>query len=598
VNVNDRRTLYFHTLEPRAHTLMIKAANNDGVWNTAGVMLDFKIQPFIWQTFGFRCAVLVGMAGIGGLAAWRISHERLKRGIARLEQQRALEKERARLASIMEATSDLVAFADSAGNVLHINPAGRKLLGLTHDAGRGLKLADLQPAWAAKLVADEGVAIARRRGTWEAETALLHRDGREIPVSQVIMAHKDPAGRDNFLSTIARDISERKHAEEEGARLRSQLLQAQKMESVGRLAGGIAHDFNNMLQVILGNTSLALEQAPPGGLLHAELLGIQKSANRSAALTRQLLTFARKQNASPGVLDLNETVAGMLPMLERLIGENIQLVWTPAPDLWPVKIDPAQIDQILANLAINARDAITTQGKLAIQTANAALDSSSASISADFLPGDYVLLSVSDTGAGMTKEVLEHLFEPFFTTKDIGKGTGLGLAMVFGIVKQNKGLIQVVSEPGKGASFKMYFPRTEMAKKSDKPQAPPSGPPRGTETILLAEDQRQIVDLGTKFLQRCGYTVLAASTPEAALDLAARHKGEIHLLIAGANARELKEKLEATRPTVKTLLMSTSTPEVFAAQNAPDSRLFFLQKPFTFEGLAQKVRDVLDAAAA
>ena len=539
------------------------------------------------------------------MTAWRLTHNRLKQRIAALEQLRALEKERARLASVMEATSDLVAFADSEGTVLHINPAGRKLLGLPANGGtNGMKLADLHPRAEAQRISREGIPTARQRGTWESETVLLHHDGHEIPVSQVIMAHKDPAGRDSFLSTIARDISERRQAEQERTRLRSQLLQAQKMESVGRLAGGIAHDFNNMLQVILGNCALAIEQAPPGSLLHSELLGIQKSANRSAALTRQLLTFARKQNVTPGVLDLNETVGGMLQMLQRLIGENIHLVWTPGHDLWPVKMDPAQIDQVLANLAINARDAIRDQGKLLIETSNAHLDESNAHISADFVPGDYVLLSVTDTGSGMTKEVLEHLFEPFFTTKEIGRGTGLGLAMVFGIVKQNRGLIQVVSAPDQGATFKLYFPRTQSGEKVETTEAPAPGPPHGTETILMVEDEQQILELGGTFLQRCGYTALLAATPEAALQLAGQQKkGAIHLLVTdvvmpGMNGRELKEKMEALHPGVKTLMMSSYASETLAQQSGADPKSHFLQKPFTFEGLAQKIRDVLDSTEA
>ena len=605
VDMGDRRTLFLHELPPRAYSLTVKAANNDEVWNSAGATLNFKIEPFLWQTMTFRFLVLAAVAGIGGVTAWRLTHNRLKLRIAALEQQRALEKERARLASVMESTSDLVAFADNEGTVLHINPAGRNLLGLpAHGGTTGMKLADLHPRAEAQRISREGIPTARQRGTWESETILLHHDGREIPVSQVIMAHKDPAGRDNFLSTIARDITERRQAEQEGARLRSQLLQAQKMESVGRLAGGIAHDFNNMLQVILGNCAMAIEQAPPGSLLHSELLGIQKSANRSAALTRQLLTFARKQNVTPGVLDLNEIVGGMLQMLQRLIGENIQLVWRPGPDLWPVKIDPAQIDQVLANLAINARDAIRDQGKLSIETSNAHLDKSSADISADFVPGEYVLLSVSDTGSGMTKEVLEHLFEPFFTTKDIGRGTGLGLAMVFGIVKQNKGLIQVASAPDQGATFKLYFPRTESEAKKEKVDAPVPGPPRGSETILLVEDEPQILELGGTFLQRCGYNPLLAATPAAALTLAAQQKkGAIHLLVTdvmmpGMNGRELKEKIEALHPGVKTLMMSSYAVETIAHQSGADSKTQFLPKPFTFEGLAQKIRDVLDSTKA
>jgi two-component system, cell cycle sensor histidine kinase and response regulator CckA len=291
----------------------------------------------------------------------------------------------------------------------------------------------------------------------------------------------------------------------------------------------------------------------------------------------------------------------MVQMLQRLIGENIQLVWAPGPNLWPVNMDPAQIDQILANLAINARDAIGGQGKLIIETANAALDQTGKAISADFVPGDYVRVAVTDTGSGMTKEVLEHLFEPFFTTKEIGRGTGLGLAMVFGIVKQNKGLIQVVSEPGKGATFKIYFPRTELTEKTGKVEAPPSGSPRGAETVLLVEDEQQVLDLGLRFLQRCGYTVLTASTPEAALELAARHRGKIHLLITdavmpGMSGQELKKNLEPTQPGLKTLFMSGYAAETFVDPDAPHSKPHFLQKPFTFEGLAQKVRDLLDGA--
>jgi two-component system sensor histidine kinase EvgS len=221
-------------------------------------------------------------------------------------------------------------------------------------------------------------------------------------------------------------------------------------------------------------------------------------------------------------------------------------------------------------------------------------------ISADLVPGDYVLLTVADTGSGMTREVLDHLFEPFFTTKEIGRGTGLGLAMVFGIVKQNKGAIQVISEPGKGATFKIYFPRTELTEKSSKAEPPQPGPPRGAETVLLVEDEQQVLDLGSRFLQRCGYNVLTASTPETALELAARHQGKIHLLITdavmpGMNGRKLQEMLEAKQPGLKTLLMSGYAAEAFADKDAPESRLHFLQKPFTFEGLARKVRDLLDA---
>jgi signal transduction histidine kinase len=244
------------------------------------------------------------------------------------------------------------------------------------------------------------------------------------------------------------EITEQKRAEQERERLRGQLTHAQKMESVGRLAGGVAHDFNNMLQAILGNAALALADVPPDSPLHESLEEIQKSAERSADLTRQLLAFARKQTIAPRVLDLNDTVAGMLKMLRRLIGEDIDLVWAPGANVWRVKMDPSQIDQILANLCVNARDAISGTGRVTIETRNEILHETDAASYPECLPGDYVMLAVSDTGHGMDAATRAHLFEPFFTTKEQGKGTGLGLATVFGIVKQNGGLLNVCSEPG------------------------------------------------------------------------------------------------------------------------------------------------------
>ena len=393
-----------------------------------------------------------------------------------------------------------------------------------------------------------------------------------------------------------RDITERKRAEEEHEKLQAQLLQAQKMESVGRLAGGVAHDFNNMLGVIMGHADIALEQIDPEAPLHDDLQEIQKAALRSADLTRQLLAFARKQPVSPSILDLNQTVSGVLMMLQRLIGEDIELAWKPAPALWPVKMDPSQVDQILANLAVNARDAIGGVGHLTIQTENTVFDESYCRLHDGFAAGDYVLLAVSDTGAGMDKETLEHVFEPFFTTKEVGKGTGLGLAMVYGAVKQNQGFINVYSEPGRGTTFKIYLPRTE-AVAAMAAQAPRK-PDHGTETVLLAEDEESILKLGTTILKKHGYTVLAARTPAEALARAERHKGSIHLLITdvvmpGMNGKELKDRLTALRPGIKVLFMSGYTSDVIAHQGVIDEGVAFLQKPFSVNTLAQKVREVL-----
>jgi PAS domain S-box-containing protein len=600
VSLGNRHNLSWHALPPGSYQLQIIASNNDQVWNTSGAVLDFVLESHFWQTTWFLLFTLLGVGVGGGLAAWRIANARLKLRIARLEQQRALERERARLAVVMEATNDLVAFADHQCRVLHLNPAGRKLLGLaeTQDLS-GLTLAGMLTPLAAVRLVSESLPAARLRGAWEGETMLQHRDGHEIPVTQTIMVHQGINNGDRFLSTIVRDLTERKRAEQASERLQSQLLQAQKMDSVGRLAGGIAHDFNNMLQVILGNADLAIEEAVPGSTLHAALAEIQKSARRSAELTSQLLTFARKQIFRARELDLNEAVADTAKMLQRIIGENIQLVWQPCPDLWPVSLDPSQVTQILTNLAINARDAITGQGQLTIELANLVLSPLDTVADADLVPGEYVQLSVRDNGHGMPREVMDHLFEPFFTTKEIGKGTGLGLATVFGIVKQNRGLIQVDSTPAVGTTFRLYFSRSSNSLMSH-PSLPASQPSHhGSETILVVEDEQNILNLVVLTLKKRGYQVISATSPQAALELTATYPGKIDLLITdivmpGMNGKELSAKLALHQPAMKALFMSGYTSEIIAQHGALEASLHFLQKPFTIRNFLEKVRNTLD----
>jgi PAS domain S-box-containing protein len=602
LDLGNRRELIFHTPPgPGTYRLRVKARNNDGVWNQAGASVGFTIEPFFWQTIWFRILAIAGLSGGGGLAAWQATQKGYQRHIDLLEKQRALEHEQARLATIMEATSDLVAFADSEGRLLHVNPAGRKLLGYgAREDVSNLNLKSISPLWAVDRMTRDAVPAARRSGTWEGESALLARDGREIPVSQVIIAHKDTKGEVSFLSTVARDITERKLAEKDNERLLEDLLQSRKMESVGRLAGGIAHDFNNMMQVVLGNTMLALEIAPPDSELYAHLKEIEGSANRSADLTRRLLAFARKQKVQPQVLDLNEAVSGMYKILGRLIGENVVLTWDPAPNLWPVSLDPLQIDQILANLVVNARDAIVGHGAVAIGTANAVLDEASARGHADRIAGEFVLLTVSDTGKGMTPEVVQHIFEPFFTTKDVGRGTGLGLPTVFGIVKQNQGWIEVETEPERGSTFKLFLPRSKSQPLP--PAASVNEDDRlhhGTETLLVVEDEPLILEWTCRSLEHCGYTVLSADSPEKALGVAAAETREIHLLVTdvvmpGMSGRDLKEKLQAVRPNLKCVFMSGYDRNVFGADHLRDGRLPFLQKPFTHRELASLVRNQLD----
>jgi two-component system, cell cycle sensor histidine kinase and response regulator CckA len=394
------------------------------------------------------------------------------------------------------------------------------------------------------------------------------------------------------------EITRRKQAEEEREKLQVQLTQAQKMESVGRLAGGVAHDFNNMLGVILGHTELALSKLDPSQPVFSSLVEINKAAKRSADLTRQLLAFARKQTIAPKVLDLNHAVNGTLTMLRRLIGEDIDLVWLPAENLGSVNIDPTQIDQILANLCVNAADAISDTGKITIETDGAVLDEDYCMVHAGYVPGEYVLLTVSDDGCGMDKETMVNLFEPFFTTKELGKGTGLGLATVYGIVKQNKGFINVYSEPGHGTTVKVYLPQYQAEVAQKVMRVGKIAEARGNETILLVEDEPMILDITKAMLELQGYKVLPAITPGEAIRLAREHAGEIHMVMTDVvmpemNGRDLAKNLLALYPNMKRLFMSGYTANVIAHHGVLDAGVHFIQKPFSIDDLAAKVREAL-----
>ncbi|MEI7636219.1 MAG: PAS domain S-box protein [Syntrophus sp. (in: bacteria)] len=403
----------------------------------------------------------------------------------------------------------------------------------------------------------------------------------------------------NQFACIFADITERKTAEEEKLKLQNQLLQSQKMESIGRLAGGVAHDFNNMLGVILGHAEMAMELVDPAQPLRADLEEIIKAAKRSADLTHQLLAFARKQTVSPRVLDLNETMAGMLKILQRLIGEDIHLVWRPVVNLWPVKIDPSQVDQILANLCVNARDAIAGVGKVTVETDNVTFDEAYCADHASFIPGDYVLLAVSDNGCGMDKEILDKLFEPFFTTKEAGKGTGLGLATIYGIIKQNNGFVNVYSELGHGTTFRIYLPRHLGKAEQVCIEKSQESVIRSQETVLVVEDELAILDLSKRMLERQGYQVLTANTPVEAIRLVEDYPGDIDLLMTDVvmpemNGRDLAKRILSFYPSIKCLFTSGYTANVIAHHGVLDEGVHFLQKPFSLRDLTVKVRAVLD----
>ncbi|WP_372683121.1 PAS domain S-box protein [Desulfosarcina sp.] len=429
------------------------------------------------------------------------------------------------------------------------------------------------------------------------EAPLRRRDGA-VRECSIFGRFIDKTGH-RLLMAVYLDITNRRRVDREREKLQAQLSQAQKMESVGRLAGGVAHDFNNMLGAILGYTELGMLGVSPTDPTYGTLTDIQKAAQQSANLTRQLLAFARKQTVAPQLLDLNVTVEGMLKMLRRLIGEDIDLEWLPGKDLDPVRMDPSQIEQLLANLCVNARDAIHDTGKITVETGAATVDEKDCIAHVGMVPGEYVLLAVKDNGCGMDAETRTHLFEPFFTTKEVGKGTGLGLATVYGMVKQNNGFIEVHSEPGRGTTVDIYLPRntaeTGRATKTDAAQ--PTA--RGHETILLVEDEPMLLDITTKMLERQGYTVRDAATPGEAIRLAREHAGEIHLVMTDVvmpemNGRDLAKNLLSLYPDLKRLFMSGYTADVIAHHGVLDEGVQFIQKPFSVQTLAVKVREVLD----
>jgi PAS domain S-box-containing protein len=449
--------------------------------------------------------------------------------------------------------------------------------------------------WRKRLLETQGVLTSLPP---PCELQMMRSDGSHFWAGLIASLDQDPDDAETLRVALA-DISERKQAESEQAKLEGQLLQAQKMEAVGRLAGGVAHDFNNMLMATMGYVDLSRDGLPAEHPIRSYLDEIAKITQRSVDLTRQLLAFARKQIIVPKVLDLNDVVSNMLKLLHRLIGENIHMAWRPDPDLWPVKLDPVQIDQILANLCLNARDAESNE--ISIRTANRRLDQDYCNRHEGVIPGDYVMLSVSDNGCGMDHDVLSSIFEPFFTTKEINKGTGLGLATVYGIIRQNNGYINASSELGRGTTFTIHLPRVDREAIRRLPLASTDEEPHGLgETILLVEDEPSLLMTIGRGLETLGYLVLAAATPAEALDVAARHEDNIHLLLSdmtmpGMNGRQLAEKLWVNHKGLPCVFMSGHTVTVMDDAELGSKNWCFLQKPFPRAQLARKLREMLDA---
>lgn len=448
------------------------------------------------------------------------------------------------------------------------------------------------------------LCFSRQSDFYECECRMKHKDGRWIWVlDRGRVTTWTEEGKPEWMFGTHQDITERKEADLAREELQLQLNQAQKMESVGRLAGGVAHDFNNMLGVILGHTELAMEEIKDSGeALPNSLKEIQKAASHSATLTRQLLAFARKETISPKVLNLNNAVDEQISMLQRIIGENIDLMWIPDVNIASVKIDPNQINQVLTNLCVNARDAIGEIGKITIETGTARFDKAYCKDHFGYLPGNYVMLAVSDNGSGMDHQTLSNIFEPFFTTKALGKGTGLGLATVYGVVKQNNGFVNVYSEPGQGTTFKIYLPehdKKEPSASDSENEKPFYTGNNGTETILLVEDEPAILKMTSMMLEKEKYKVLKTSNPEEAIDFAYKHKNEIHLLITDVvmpdmTGLELAKRVQALNPDIKCLFMSGYTANVIAHHGVLENGLHFIQKPFSIKNLHVKIREILN----
>ncbi len=557
--------------------LLMPIRINDGLWGFIGFD-TFRAAP-AWRDI--ECAALAVTASAIGVVLERTrtasAHERLM--------------------AAFEQVGETIVITDAGGIIEYVNPAFAKISGYRNDEAVGKHVRLLKSGiHDAAFYKDMWSTVTQGR-TWQGRFINRRKDGTLYTEDATLSPMRDSAGRIVNYVAVKRDISEHLRDAEEKIKLQAQLGQAQKLDSIGRLAGGVAHDFNNMLQSILGYTELALESCEPSGPLYDDLQEILKAAHRSADLTRQLLAFARKQTITPKAFDINTAITGMLKMLRRLLGEDINLKWIPGVATATVKMDPSQLDQILANLTVNARDALNGSGTLTIATRKLTITEPPIGM-ADVSPGTYIVLTVSDTGCGMTRETFDHLFEPFFTTKPRGEGVGLGLATVYGIVKQNGGFITVDSKLGQGTTFDVYLPpaavpaETQQTVESDTPCV------GGSETILVVEDEKAISVTICRFLCSLGYNVIAATSPEEALNQADAYAGAIDLLVTdvvmpGMNGRDLACLMAARRPSLICLFISGYTEDIIAHRGVLEDGFFFLPKPFTKIALARKIRDVL-----
>jgi PAS domain S-box-containing protein len=514
----------------------------------------------------------------------------------RAEQELRESEERYR--DLVENAHDLIYEHDLEGNYTSTNKAAERITGYSHEESLKLNLKQgVAPEYLGKAQQMLQQKLAGERVT-AYELEILAKDGHRVAVevnTRLVLRDGVPVG----VQGIARDITERKRLEKALHESEEQLRQSQKLEAIGQLAGGVAHDFNNLLTAINGYSALALRRVGEDHPISSYLEEISKAGDRAANLTRQLLAFGRKQLLQPLAINLNDIVGDMSKLLKRLIGEDIQLVTKPGANLKQIKADPGQLEQVLVNLVVNARDAMPRGGTVTIETANTKLDGPYASAHVGVTPGDYVVLAISDTGTGMDHATRSRVFEPFFTTKEKGKGTGLGLSTVYGIVKQSGGNVWVYSELGKGTTFKVYLPQVDDDVAARDESKTVVSTKRGSETVLLVEDEEMVRKLASELLEESGYVVMSAGGGEEAINFANQHKDRIDLLITDVvmpkiSGREVAAQLKKIHPETKVLFMSGYTDEAIVHHGIVDSDIAFIQKPFSQNALAQKIREVLD----
>lgn len=594
IHLGSRHDVHFHQLAPGTYTLHFKAANNDGVWNETGTTVRFTLQPYFWQTLSFQGVVVLALVVGGGGVVRRLTRAQFQRRLELLQRERQLAQERARLATVVEQSAEIIVITDPQGTILYVNPSFERITGYSQAEAIGQNPRLLKSGRQDAQFYGELWRTLKSGQVWRGHFVNRRKDGALFEEEATISPVRDAAGQIISYAGVKRDVTRE-------VQLETALRQAQKMEAIGQLAGGVAHDFNNILSSLLMQTELLGMTDALTPEIREGLQQITADARRAADLTRQLLLFGRRQVMQSRVLDLNDVVLNMSRLLQRLIRENVRLELNlhPTP-LW-TQADTGMLEQVLMNLAVNARDAMPKGGELRIETTRVVVDVQSIGADPEAAPGPHVRLSVADTGKGIAPEILSRIFEPFFTTKEPGRGTGLGLATVFGIVKQHRGWIQVDNHPGRGVTFHVYLPVANAPAAAAGSSERKPGARMGTETILLVEDESAVRKITREILVRHGYTVLEAVEAQAALEVWQAHRGQVALLLTDLvmpgemGGQDLGRRLRAERPGLKVIYASGYSADVAGKDFALQAGEIYVQKPFAKDQLLEAVRCCLDS---